>query len=359
VLFIAVQFAEGVTQRAFKAALATAVVALGTTFLAADLLHNVLLTSVQPARMLWIVHWMAAATLPFVALRLWKERFLGRLAAGLLVFGFVTRGLPTSFAASVLAMALFHFRDRVVISQWIVNLALIALAAGAFANWLAITSRAHLYASFDAISPIADFVIHSLSKPFPLLVFAAAVAWLGLAKRRGTPAAAFVAAATLALAATLWDQRTPFNAHVESAELGTHPFSRIVAPHQQVLWHGNATAPWIMMQRRSYFSDTQRAGQVFNREMALELTRRKNALSPLSFQEDFCGLMNNLNRRNDSCEPDLDAIRDLCREARDLDFIVLETRVANRWAASWTWPVPVGGRRPYYYLYECKSLARS
>jgi hypothetical protein len=359
VLFIGMQFAEGVTRRAFKAALATAVAALGLTFIAADLLHNVLLTSVQPARALWIVHWMAAATLPFVASKLWNERALGRLAAGLLVFGFVTRGLPTSFGAAVLAVALFHFRSRVVISLWIVHIALLALAVGAFANWVAITSRVHLYAFFDSVTPIADFVIRSISKPLPLLVLASAVAWFGLVRRQRTPVAALAAAGALAVAAALWDQRTPFSAYIESAELGTHPFSRIVASHQQVLWHGNATAPWIMMQRRSFFSDAQRSGQVFNREMALELTRRKNVLSALTFQEQLCGLMNNLNRRNDSCEPDLDTIRDLCRDARDLDFIVLETRIANHWVASWTWPVPVGGRRPYYYLYECKSLARS
>jgi hypothetical protein len=359
VLFIGTQFAAGVTRRAFNAALATAAMALGTTFIAADLLHNVLLTSVQPARALWIVHWMAAAALPFVASKLWNEGPLGRLAAGLLVFGFVTRGLPTSFAASVLALALFHFRGRIVISPWIVTLALIALAAGAFANWVAITSRVHLYAFFDSVSPIADFVIRSISKPLPLLVLASAIAWFGLARGKRMPLAALAAAAALTLTAMLWDQRTAFNAYVESAELGTHPFSRIVAPHQQVLWHGNATAPWIMMQRRSFFSDAQSSGQVFNREMALELTRRKKTLSALTFQVQFCELMNNLNGNNDSCEPNLQTVRDICQEARNLDFIVLETSIDHKWVASWTWPVPVGGRRPYYYLYECKSLARS
>jgi hypothetical protein len=359
VLLIGTRFAGAVAQRAFKAALTTAVMTLAATFLFADLLHNVLLTSIQLWRALWIVHWMAAAATSFVAVRLWKEGSLAQLAAGLLVFGFVTRGRPTSFAAAILALALFHFRSRAAISPAIVRIALGALAAGAFANWLAITSRAHLYASFDSVNPITDFVIHSISKPLPLLVLACGVIWFGLARRQGAPVAALIAAAALAVAAGLWDQRTPFNAYVESAKLGTHPFSRIVAPHQEVLWHGNATAPWLMMQRRSYFSDTQRAGQVFSREMALELTRRKNALSALSFQEDLCGLMNNLNRRNDSCEPSLDAIRDLCRDAGNLDFIVLQTRVANKWVASWTWPVPVGGRRPYYYLYECKSLTQS
>jgi hypothetical protein len=360
VLFIGMQFAEGVLRRAFYAAIATAAVALAATFIFADVLHNVLLTSIQPWRALWIVHWMAAAAVPLVAYRLWNESSLTRLAASLLVFGFVTRGLPTSLAASVLALVLFYFRGhRATISPRIVHIAQVALAAGAFANWMSIASRVHLYASYDAVSPIAEFAIRTLSKPFSLLVFGSAVIWLGLKRRQCVPVATFVALIFLVFALGLWDQRSPFRAYIESAELGTHPFSHIVRPDQQVLWHGNATAPWVMMQRKSYFSDAQRSAQVFNREMALELNRRKEALAVLAFQEDLCGLMNNLNRRNDSCEPSLEAIQELCLDTKDLDFIVLETRIANKWVASWTWPVPVGGRRPYYYLYECKSLSRS
>jgi hypothetical protein len=359
VLFIGMRFAEGFAHRAFRAALATVALALGATFVFADVLHNVLLTSIQPWRAVWIVHWMAAAAIPFVVSRFWKEGSLARLAAGLLVFGFVTRGLPTSVAATVVALILFHFRNRAAINPGIVRIALCSLAAGAFVNWMSIVSRVHLYSSFDAVSPISDFAIRALSKSFPLLVFASAVIWFSVLRRRLMPAASLVAAALLLLAVSVWDQRSPFRVYIETAELGSHPFSRIVQPHQEVLWHGNAEAPWVMMQRKSYFSDTQRSGQVFSREMALELTRRKDTLAVLSFQEQLCGLMNTLNRRNDSCEPDLNAIQEVCVNATNLDFIVLETSISNRWVASWTWPVPVGGRRPYYYLYECKSLARS
>lgn len=359
VLFIGTHFAEGVARRAFKATLITAAATLGATFVFADMLHNVLLTSIQPWRALWIVHWMAAAALPFVASRLWNDGAAARLAAGLLAFGFVTRGLPTSFAASVVAIALFHFRNQAAPSSWVVWSGLCALAAGALANWLSIIYRVHQFASIDSVRPVADFIVRSFSKPFPLLVFAAAMAWFGLAAERRARAAALAAAGLLVLAASFWDQRPPFRAYIESAGMGSHPFVRFVKKNQEVLWHDNATAPWIMMQRRSYFSDTQMAGQVFSRGMALEFARRKKAIAVLELQENLCKLMNSLNRRYDSCEPDLDTVRQVCREAGDLDFMVLETRIANKWVASWTLPVAVGGRRPYYYLYECKSLTRS
>lgn len=359
VLFIGMHLAEGVMRRAFRTALVAAAVAVGVTFVGADLLHNVFLTGVQPWRALWIVYWMAAAALPFVATSLWRQGAAGRLMAGLLVFAFITRGLPTSAGACVLAVALFHFRSRVAISSWIVGIALCALAAGAFVNWLAIASRAHQFAAVDSVDPVVDFVIRALSKPLPLLVFAVAMVSFGLARERRARVAALTAAGFLALSATLWDQRLPYRVYIESNAPGSHPFSQFVKPGQEVLWHGNATAPWIMMQRRSYFSDTQMAGQVFSRELAMEFSRRKSVMAPLGFQEELCKLMNNLNRRNDSCEPDLETIREICRDAGNLDFIVLETRIAHQWMASWTLPVAVGGRRPYYYLYECESLARS
>ena len=356
VLLTAIHLAEGRARHAFKTAIITAGAALAATFLFADVLHNVLLTSVQFWRGLWIAHWMAVAALPFVAWRLWPEGNVGRLVAGLLVFGFVTRGLTTSLAACIVAAVLFHYRHRIPLNARISNMALCALAAGAFVNWVAISLRVHQFAPIDSVTPIADFVVRALSKPFPLLVFAAAVAWFGLMKKNRAIATAFVTAGFLILSIPFWDQRVPFMAYIDSTPIGSHPFSRLVLPHQEVLWHGNAIAPWIMMQRRSYFSDTQRSGQVFSREMSIELTRRKEAIAPLAFQENLCKLINSLNNSNDSCEPDLDAIRGVCEDAGDLDFIILDTPIANKWIASWTWPVPVAGRRSYYYLYECNVL---
>jgi len=357
VLITALQFAEGASRRAFRAALITAAVALGATFVFADLLHNVLISSLQPGRALWILHWMAAAALPFVAWRLWSGSAVSRLIAGLLVFAFVTRGLTTSLAASVLAVVLFHFRGRFTISERLTNLIICSLAAGAFVNWAAISLRVQEFAPIDSVTPVADFVLRALSKPFPLLVFSLSVAIFGLAVQHRTRIAAVLAVASLLVSLAVWDQRVPYMAYLDSSPLGSHPFSRFVSSDQQVLWHGNAAAPWIMMQRRSYFSDSQMSAQVFNREMSLEFARRREAIAPLVFQAELCKFLNALNNRNDSCEPDLETIREICRDAGDLDFIVLETPIANRWVAAWTWPVPVAGRRSNYYLYECKSLA--
>jgi hypothetical protein len=356
-LAIGARIAEGRLRVVLDAAIVSIVGGLGLTFVGADLLQNVLLTDIQAWRVLWLAHWIAMATLPLVALRTWNEGLPGRLVAGLVVFGFITRGLPTSLAASLLAGTLFHFRERFAVGQTIVQAAIVALGAGAFMNWFNNASREHDTAFFESINPITDFVVHSVSKPFALLILATGLAWFGLMRRRAGPAA-FVAAGILVLACLAWDQRTPYRAYIESSPIGSHPFARFVDPQREVLWHGDLVAPWVMMLRRSYFSVAQQSGQMFNRETAIDLQRRGGVLALLNFQETVCALMNKLNRQNDSCEPDLLAVQEVCKEAPELSHIVLTTRIEGQWTAFWTPPVQVGGLRPQYYLYDCKALTR-
>ena len=357
VLSMGVRLAEGKLRAALQAAIAVAILGLAATFVGADLLQNVLLANLQFWRVLWIVHWMAVVTLPYVMTCLWRQGSVGQLVAGLAIFGFITRGLPPSLAATLIAMTLFHYRDRLAAGQRLVQIALWAIATGAFVNWFNNVSREHDTASFESLNPIVDFIVRSVSKPFALLVIAATLAWFGLMRRNPRPAA-LLAAGFLVAACFAWDQRTPYRAFIESSELGSHPFSRFVAPQQEVLWYGDAVEPWILMQRKSYVSIPQQAGQMFNRETAIDLQQRWRVLALLTFQETVCELMNNLNHRYDACEPDREIIGEVCRDAPGLGYIVLATRIENKWVASWTPPVEIGGRSQHYYLYDCKILAQ-
>jgi len=357
ILTLGARLAEGRLQIALKVAIAAALAGIGVAFVGADLLQNVLLADIQAWRVLWLAQWMAVAALPFVVQRMWSEGRPGRLVAGLVVFCFVTRGLPTSLAASLLAWVLFHLRARLMVGERTQQAGLAALATGAYMNWFNNASRAYDSAFFDAINPITEFVIHAISKPFALLVIGTGLAWFGLT-RRGAGLAAASAVVLVLLAAGAWDQRTPYRAYIESAPIGTHPFSRFVGPQDEVLWHGDLVAPWVMMLRRSYFSVAQQSGQMFNRETAIDLQQRWGVLALLDLQETVCALMNNLNRRNDACEPDMQVVREVCQDAPDLSYIVLTTPIEGRWRSVWTPPVEFGGRRPNYYLYECKTLVQ-
>lgn len=361
VLHLAGRLAGEPARRFFQAAQLAALVALGATLAGADLLHNVLVTNLQPWRVLWIVHWLALAGLPIVAARMWSEGEAGRLVVGLLLFAFVTRGLPTSLGAALLAAALFAARAQLRPDARLVRAVLCALAAGALASWVAAEWRL-LTSPFMPVDSAEVPPLRALSRALPLFVLGAAFVRFGLARAPGR-VATIAAAALLVAALALWDQRPPFARYVDSAEPGAHPFSRIVAPGQQVWWHGESLAagrslimPWIVMKRASYQSAFQHVGQHFSRDVTMELARRDEKTLPFAFQASLCADVVSIINPGESCQPEFDAAQELCREAPELDYLVLETDYPGKWIARWSPPAEVNGRVPRYHLYACNRL---
>jgi hypothetical protein len=355
---LALCLTAGVTRRAVGAVLALAGIGLLASFVGGDLIHSVLLTNLQLWRGLWLLHWMSAALLPFIAWRMWREGPVGQLIAGLAVFVFAFRGLPSGLGAAAVLALLFYCRGRLELRSRLAVAALVGLVAAGLVNWLLALSLTRNVALISAMDPIQEYVVRALGKPFPLLVIGAGIGfWL---LRNPAPwqkgAAALVLAATSVL---LWDQRVPMRRYIESVELGTHPFSKVVGPQEEVFWYGDVVAPWVLMQRRSYMSAAQKAGQMFNRETAIELLMRRTALNVVEFQAEICLLVNAINRRQDACHPDLEAVATACREAPGLDYVVLENPIAKEWVATWTPPVEIPYRRPHFYLYDCKKLVDS
>lgn len=358
-LYMATRLCDGRARAMFLAASWTALAALAMTFVGADVLHDVLITNLQPWRALWLVHWLALAATPIAVARLWSEGQAGKLASGLLLFAFVARGLPTALGASLLAAAIFAGRAQLSLAPRMVATLLAALTAGAFASW--ITGNSGMFAS--PLSPVGSAelpILRVLSRPFPIIVMAAAVYWFVLRHRKRM--AALVATAVLLLAVAAWDQRSPFARYVDSATPGEHPFSRIVAPGQQVWWHGedlgdgrSLILAWLLMERASYVSAFQHVGQHFDRARTLELHRRDELALPFIFQASICGVMELVNPK-EQCRPEFDAVQDLCRDAPELDYLVLDTDYPGKWIASWTPPVPIAGHSPRFHLYACKSL---
>ncbi len=354
ILFMAVSLSEGRVRQVGRAALVLAGVSLGVTLVGADLLRNVLITNLQIWRGMWIVHWIALAMLPFLLQRMWMERD-SRLVAGMALFGFFLRGLPAGLFSSLMSLALFAGRRGTILSAWLQNLALCALGAGAFVHWLVIADRARDRAPDLALEPGSYFAVEALTKPFPLVVLAVAVL-IFLIRPGFSRVAALAALALLVVAIAVWDRRPALKRYAETTPLGTHPFSRYVRPDQEVLWYEEPSSPWVLMQRRSYLSSGQAAGQMFNRETAMRLRERRRALNALEFQEGFCQFMNKGNATEDSCQDDVQPLVDACHDAKDLDFIVLQSRRGNVAVAAWTPPVEYAAYRPTYYLYDCKQL---
>lgn len=359
-LYMAAQLSEGSLRTVFRAGMLTAFAALGITFVGADVLHDVLLTNIQPWRALWLVHWLALAATPIAASRLWAEGQSGKLVAGLLLFGFATRGLQTSFGASLLGLALFAGRTLLALAPRMVSPLLAALSAGALASWIS-ADHALFTSPLFPVGSAEIPILRVLSRPFPIAVLAAAVYWFAL-RRRAAWLGLLAAVSLLLLSVVSWDQRSPFARYVEASTPGQHPFSRIVAPGEQVWWHGedlgdgrSLILPWILMERASYVSAFQHVGQHFNRARTLELHRRDELVLPFSMQASLCGVTELMNP-NEKCQPEFDALQDLCRDAQGLDYLILEADYPGKWLAAWSPPVEIAGRIPRFHLYACKSI---
>ena len=360
-LCMAVRLCSGKLRTVFQAAVLTALVAVGLTFLAGDVLHDTLMTNVQPWRALWLVHWFALGAASLVASRLWPEGDAGRLVAGLLLFAFATRGLQTSLGASLLAVAVFAGRANLVVAPRMVNVLVAGLCVGALASW--ISADHALFASPLFPVGLAEVpMLRVLSRPFPILVAAAAFYWFTL-RRDAIRTAVLASAALLVFAICAWDQRPAFARYVDSSTPGQHPFSRIVAPGEQIWWYGESLdgggsvlMSWILMERASFQSYFQHVGQHFNRETTMELHRRDELVLPFTFQDSLCSLMQSMNPGEAKCQADFEAVQQLCRDAPELDYLSVETDYPGKWIASWRPPVPMGGRSPRFYLYACKSL---
>jgi hypothetical protein len=167
-----------------------------------------------------------------------------------------------------------------------------------------------------------------------------------------------LAVVVLGFSVATWDQRSPWSHVMEHTPAGQHPFAKFVDKDAEVLWYEEAIAPWLLLQRQSYVSGSQAAGQMFNRETAMEIERRVRAIAIFGLQKEICEMMNSLNQQADSCIPDTEAVREVCKTATDLDFIVVPGVLNVPAEAHWRLD-PAGSRwHEDIYLYRCERFRK-
>lgn len=345
--------------------LAILLVGAGATLISligADLLSNVLVTSLQLWRTQWLMHFFAMTALVPIVVMAWKQDGAGRITAMLLVYAAIGRGTYSGFGALILALVMMFIvrRRPVVIETSIVRLVGMALVAGLVAAWV---SNVHWHladtkqANWMTDIRWGDVVLTYLRRPpvGPLLV-ALPLLWITWRFRKITMVSVTVVAILLAVIASSWDQRSDWARTVEQMPIGEHPFSRHVQPNQEVYWLDDAFAPWLMMKRRSYVSAMQSAGQPFNRETAAEVARRHLIVASFDFQAQLCRMMNLLNKTDDACEPDIQSIRFACESDSTLGFVVTKFNIPDSWQAQWEPPRRGAEKLPTYYLYSCRQL---
>jgi len=327
-----------------------------------DLMSNVLFTSLQLWRVHWLVHFFAVLVSPLVIWVMWQRGNLEKVVSLLLGYALLNRGLWTGALALPLIAVLWwvsvrEYQKLSWVWPWIIGTLLLGAQLVLWQNnfnWdlkiLALSSGQEL--------PFWRIAGTALMKPpiGPLLLMAPILfAWWKFGRQRKW-VQGIISATAVAVMIMGWDQRGAWAKMMEQFPIGSHPFSTIVSPSQDVYWRNNPLAPWLLMGRRSYYSGEQSAGQLFNRATAIELARRRKVMGIFELQETICGMLNKLNEDDSSCEPDIEAMRNACEMDPSLGYLVSNYDLEAEWIKSWQ---PIINDQPYgkpFYLFSCQRL---
>jgi hypothetical protein len=358
-LRFAVSLFPGAIGQLARAAILSALGLLTLSAVAADLMHNVLLTGLQFWRALWVVHVLALLLMPALVMRLWEEPQGGRLRA--LAFVLLTLAVnakwDTAWAFALWAGLLqLGARSDVRLSVRTERMAIAATALACVGLSLSVAhSTVRSLAGAGVGMDIGLWLWVAMTSPALGLGLAMAVLWIaGQARFRFLSLALTVG--VVLLGAAHWDRRDPWVQYIEAATPGQHPFSKHIPPSAQVYWQHELPATWAVLGRASFFSNHQGAGLLFNRATAEEYARRKPAVAGLRWHQEICSVVSAVDPSSakDGCEPDPELLLDMCRVEQGPDFLVLPYRVGPGVVADWRFGE--GPQVKSLSLYDCKLL---
>lgn len=334
---------------------AMVVAGLGATLVSlvmVDLLGNPFFGKLQIWRALWIMQWTAMATLPLALVALWQRGEHGRIAALLLATGWMAPFTVVPGLLAILAIAIESLRDRIAITQTTTRIvAVAAVIAGAS---IAVQYEARVFKLGALLDQPLSLVLGQ-AFAMNILLFAAALLAVRLLPKLGS-AAPFFALVVFAGSLMLWDQRGVWTRKLESYPLGTHIWPGLIEPAAKVYWYRDLIAPWVLLGHGNYYTQQQGSGAVFSRAMVVELDRRRKISALLDFQEQICRMMNGLNEKATSCEPDATAVRAVCKDG-GIDYVVLQSTLDGAAPlASFSTGVVENGYEKKFYLYRCSAL---
>ena len=335
--------------------IAVAAAGVGATLvsvIAVDLLHNPFFGKLQIWRALWIMQWSAMATLPLALFALWRRGEEGRIAALFLGIGWMAPFTVAPGLLAILAVVVEALRNRITITRTTTRIAgVAALLAGAS---IAIQYEARVV-KLGILLDQPLWLMLGQALAMNVLLLGAAVLLLRALPRFGL-FGPVIALLVFAGSLMVWDQRGAWTHKLESYALGTQIWPGLIEPDAKVYWYRDLIAPWVLLAHGNYYTQQQGSGAVFSRDMVIELDRRRKVTALLDFQEQICRMMNNLNEKATSCEPDADAVRTVCTEG-GIDYVVLQSTLEGAIPlANFSTGVVENGYEKKFYLYRCSAL---
>jgi hypothetical protein len=267
------------------AALLTATCSIAVNWIYVDLLHSVIFTRMQPWRWLWLVECVAVMLLPVVVRDCWRTDQSGRAGLVLLAATWVlSRSTADPYVASG-CVALACLSALTVV--WLKNTQ--SARSVMLGSWLLFICAILFNLSFKfqnvPLNPAGASNVPLLDPQTVrlwggdgvLYAFALVIAWSFIARQAsqiGTLLLCVAAAVACWIATPLaWQSWTDFQ-YTPALHTAFAAWRAAIPQQAEGVWPQNPMGAWYLLERPSYYSRHQIAGDIFSRQKAIEIHRR-------------------------------------------------------------------------------------
>ena len=325
-------------------------------WIAGALAGHPILLRIQPWRWMWVACFIAIIFLPLTVEGLWKQGAgdVGRTAAILLAAAWLLADSVGGFLA-VAAVAVLYLPATASASsrRSLRRGAWIALTLACLTTFFAAIQYALNPFDTNLDSMLVQRVVNALGTGSFALVMVTA-AWALASNLRplaGRAALAAVAVAALALLTPRAIRDWTASSYSEPTRQAFAHWRAVIPQDAEVLWPADTMAIWLLLERRSYFSQDQLAGILYSPAMTHELLRRALALRPIASPEWWT--LADLSPEAQPKDFTADTLAAVCRSP-GLDFVVTGSNLGGS---------PLTARMPQrdvdLYLYECGAVSRN
>lgn len=348
---LAWRFGPARSRRLLAAAITTAAIGIATTAIGADALGNVLVTSLQTWRWLWVLALVAHIGLaPGIVAALRGAATAPSLipfGAGLalLALSRFVGGLPLASAATgITALVAGDSADSRRLPAWLTVAGAVLLALVTALTMIAVR------AWWTSPLLVGEAVVHAAIGVTITVVAAAAIGWLASTPARDQVLSSLGAPLTaLALmlvtgAALNWDQRGAWRRYVDTAA-APPALVALLSGNGQNYWEGDITPLWLIMRQPSHFSCDQGGGVLFSRANAVEYASRRRDFLAFGARELRGVFCEDAGGTPAPPRRDVAALAKLCRRQPGLATLMLLTPVAGARTLVWQSPADYADAR--------------
>ena len=332
------------------------------TLVLVDWLHLVLPAGLQLWRAHWLAHWFAVAAFSILVIEDLREhepqRAILLMMTGLIAWTASPWGwIPMAMLYASWPRLFLHVNPRLknlMATVFVIGILII------FANYVAFQLlpfrmahyRLDLYA-FDR----KLLVFPVLALGLPML---GAWLWFRVSHTSKLCMLLLMIVPLIALGAVRWDARPFLNRAFERHAFQEDIFGIHLPENAQVYWEGDSLiGTWLVLHRASYFNAAHFAGQIFNRDTALDGRFRANRLSKLIDDNTKCQDRSRPYAERANCRISERGLLDACRHGRTPapGYLILPYLQVQPSLGQWMIMDPVTKEPAVTYrLYSCRDI---